>query len=80
MDGSLQATGVLSSCPKNQELVAEVAANLTALETLAKSQREAREEGDNARAQQLDQELDLIFAEKERSVGRWQEHVREHGC
>ena len=71
---------MISSCPKNKELVAEVAANLTAIEALSKSQRDSREKGDTARAEQLDHELDLMFAEKERSVGRWQEHVREHGC
>lgn len=77
---SIPGSGELSSCPKNLELLNDVVSKLTAIETLSRTQREARQNGNEAGAQELDQELDLMFGEKERAVGRWQEHVREHGC
>lgn len=70
----------LSSCPKNLELLKIVVANLTKLSELSTAQAEARENGDVESATELDKQLDRLHGEKERSVGAWQEHVREHGC
>jgi hypothetical protein len=70
----------LSSCERNRELVKAVAENLSRLAGLSQRQIEARNNGDVALATELDCKLDLAFGEKERSVGAWQEHVREHGC
>jgi hypothetical protein len=47
---------------------------------LSSEQKAARLHGDPDRATELDRELDLVFGEKERAVGAWQEHTREHGC
>jgi len=47
---------------------------------LSMQQKAARQSGDTGRATELDKELDLMFGEKERRVGAWQEHTREHGC
>ena len=71
---------MLSKCDKNRDLLKDVVAKLTNLEQLSKAQVEARNNGDPALAMELDEKLDLVFGEKERSVGAWQEHVREHGC
>ena len=70
----------LSACPKNRELLNAVVGKLTRLSELALAQAEADKQGDSERAAELDKELDLEYGAKERSVGRWQEHVREHGC
>ena len=70
----------LSACPKNRELLNAVVAKLSQLSELAVTQAEARKNGDAKRADELDKQLDLEFGAKERSIGRWQEHVREHGC
>jgi len=50
------------------------------LAQLSNEQKFAREGGDPARATELDKELDLMFGEKERTIGAWQQHTREHGC
>jgi hypothetical protein len=57
-----------------------VVEKLTELSTLSTAQAEAREKGNLDVATELDKQLDLKYGEKERSVGAWQEHVREHGC
>jgi len=70
----------LSACAKNRELLSQVVQKLDEITDLSRKQAEARNNGEPDRATELDQRLDLIFAQKERSVGAWQEHVREHGC
>ena len=70
----------LSSCPKNRELLNCVVAKLTELSTVSTAQAEARKNGDVHLATELDTKLDLVHGEKERAVGAWHEHVREHGC
>ena len=67
-------------CPTNRELLKTVVANLDEITRLSKAQAEARTQGDQERATQLDDQLDMKYAQKERSVGAWQQHVREHGC
>lgn len=67
-------------CNTNRELLKAVVANLDEITKLSKAQAEARTKGDDALATQLDEQLDVRYAEKERSVGAWQQHVREHGC
>ena len=67
-------------CPKNQEMVEVIAGKLTQIVELAQAQTEARRNGDRKRAIELDKQLDLLYGEKERSVGAWQEHAAEHGC
>ena len=70
----------LSPCPKNRELLQNVVAKLTELSNLSSRQAEARKAGEISLATELDRQLDLLHGEKERRVGAWQEHVREHGC
>lgn len=70
----------LSSCPTNRELLNVVVSKLKKLSELSQAQAEARENGDVATATKLDRDLDLTQGEKERSVGAWHQHVREHGC
>ena len=77
---SLEEKMPLSSCSKNRELLNVVVRKLDQLANLSNEQKAARESGDPGRAMDLDRELDLVFGEKERSVGAWQEHTREHGC
>jgi hypothetical protein len=69
-----------SSCQRNRELLGAVVKALERLATLSTEQKMARESGDTGRATDLDTELDLLFGEKERTIGAWQEHTREHGC
>jgi hypothetical protein len=69
-----------SSCPKNRELLTTVVQALDQLAALSAQQKAARESGDDERATELDKQLDLKFGEKERAIGGWQEHTREHGC
>jgi len=69
-----------SSCPTNLELLTAVVRALDRLAQLSNEQKFAREGGDPARATELDKELDLMFGEKERTIGAWQQHTREHGC
>jgi hypothetical protein len=57
-----------------------VVAKLNELSAISVAQAEARKDGDTYRATELDKKLDLLYGEKERAVGAWQEHVREHGC
>lgn len=71
---------MLAKCPKNRELLKCVVEKLTRIEELSREQRTARTSEDRERAAQLDRELEVVVGEKERSVGAWQEHVREHGC
>ena len=67
-------------CNTNRELLKAVVANLDEITSLAKAQSEARTRGDEELATRLDERLDEMYAQKERSVGAWQQHVREHGC
>ena len=67
-------------CSRNRELVKDVVAKLADIARLSQDQAEARNSDDNERAEDLDRQLELVFGEKERCVGAWQEHVREHGC
>lgn len=67
-------------CSTNRELLKAVVANLDEITTLSKAQSEARTRGDEQLATRLDEQLDIMYAQKERSVGAWQQHVREHGC
>ena len=69
-----------SVCNTNRELLKAVVANLDEITRLSKAQAEARTQGDEALATRLDEQLDMTYAQKERSVGAWQQHVREHGC
>jgi hypothetical protein len=69
-----------TSCPKNRELLTAVVQALDQMARLSAEQKAARLSGDTERATELDKQLDLMFGEKERAVGGWQEHTREHGC
>jgi len=69
-----------SRCDHNRELLFDVVKKLEVLATLSNLQKSARQNGEVERATELDKQLDLAFGEKERSVGAWQEHTREHGC
>ncbi len=71
---------MVGRCAKNRELLKCVVEKLTEIEELTRAQRAARTNGDQDLARELDKKLDLAFGEKERSVGAWQEHQREHGC
>ena len=70
----------LSPCATNHELLTFVVSKLEALANLSTAQASARENGDTKLAEDLDLHLDLTHCEKERAVGAWQQHVREHGC
>ena len=55
-------------------------AELNEISDVSAAQAEARNNGDLARATELDKRLDLLYGEKKRAVGAWQEHVRKHAC
>lgn len=57
-----------------------VIGKLAPIVDLSRAQAEARKKGERERAAELDKQLDLVFAEKERSVGAWQGHTAEHRC
>ena len=67
-------------CEKNEELMEFIVGKLTKIVELAQAQTAARRNGDRKRAIELDKQLDLLYGEKERAVGAWQEHTSEHGC
>ena len=70
----------LSPCPQNRELLKAIVPKLTEISDSSTEQAEARKNGDPQLATALDTRLELLYGEKERAVGAWQEHVREHGC
>ena len=78
--GKLSNVPGLSACARNLELLQEVVSKLDEITKLSQEQADARKNGDPSRATELDSKLDLIYAQKERSVGAWQQHVRDHGC
>lgn len=69
-----------SRCEINRELVFDVMRQLEEMARLSTEQKLARGNDEIEKAAALDQELDLAFGEKERRVGAWQQHAREHGC
>ena len=70
----------LSKCVENRELVTAVVATLRDIASISTRQAEARQQGDEKVATALDEQLDRLQREKERSIAAWHKHVREHGC
>jgi hypothetical protein len=69
-----------SQCPTNRELLKNIVEKLTELADLSKGQADARNDDNVKLATDLDYRLDLVHGEKERCVGAWIQHVRDHGC
>jgi hypothetical protein len=67
-------------CEKYNELAGKVEAVLQRLVDLTEAQLEAFNEKDHAKFSKLDKELELTVGEKERVIGAFREHQKEHGC
>lgn len=70
----------LAPCKKNRELLQAVVEKLTEISNISAEQAEARKSDKPELAAELDKRLEFLYGEKERAVGSWEEHVREHGC
>ena len=57
-----------------------VVEKLTEISNISAEQAGARKSGNLELAIELDRRLDLLYGEKERAVGSWDKHVREHEC
>jgi hypothetical protein len=67
-------------CEKYDELAKKVEDVLQRLVEITQSQRHAFDAQDHSRFMQLDRELELTVGEKERVIGAFREHQKEHGC
>jgi len=67
-------------CPVEQGLADAVGAILTRLVELTTAQLQAFQEQREADVSRLDKELENAVGEKERAIGRLDEHRRKHGC
>ncbi|MGH9861417.1 MAG: hypothetical protein ACRD5F_15475 [Candidatus Acidiferrales bacterium] len=70
----------VSCCAKNAELAAVVQGVLAKIVDLTKEQSAAFEKRDHGRMMRLDNQLENAIGEKERAIGAWNEHRKEHGC
>jgi hypothetical protein len=67
-------------CPVEKRLAEAVSSVLTQLVELTTAQLRAFQEHREAEVSRLDKELEMTVGEKERAIGRLDEHRREHGC
>lgn len=67
-------------CPVEKALAEAVSAVLTRLVELTTAQLRAFQEQREADVSRLDKELENTIGEKERAIGRLDEHRNEHGC
>ena len=70
----------LSRCVRNRDLVAAVVAKLKEIASVSSAQAEARQQGDERLATELNSQLERLQREKEQSIEAWHKHIREHGC
>jgi len=66
--------------PDESQLLQNIIEKLTELADLSKKQAYARNDDNVKLATDLDYRLDLVHESKERCVGAWVQHVRDHGC
>jgi hypothetical protein len=67
-------------CEKYNELAGKVAAVLQRLVDLTEAQLGAFNEREYSKFSKLDKELEQTVGEKERVIGAFREHQKEHGC
>jgi hypothetical protein len=67
-------------CEKYNELAQKVESVLQRLVDITEAQREAFVEQNHSRFAHLDRELELTVGEKERVIGAFREHQKEHEC
>ena len=70
----------MAQCAEEQKLVADVQILLAQIIDINKATIEAVSNHDHARIHQLDKDLEQAVGAKERAMGAWQQHRREHGC
>jgi hypothetical protein len=69
-----------NNCPEYDRLETEVDENLSQLKELTTLQLEIFRSKNYNRFMRLDKELELAVGEKERSIGAFKEHVKQHQC
>ena len=67
-------------CEKYNDLAKSVEDVLQKLVEITEAQRTAFAEQDHVQFTKLDKELELTVGEKERVIGAFREHQKEHGC
>jgi hypothetical protein len=67
-------------CAENDALVGEIQASLSRIIKINTATIDAVRDRDLFRLQELDQSLELAVGEKERLMGAWRQHRKEHGC
>jgi hypothetical protein len=66
--------------PRQPDIITEVRSHLMRISELTRSIPDALTNGDEDSASELDKQVDLEFGRKERAMGAFHEHRREHGC
>ena len=67
-------------CEVSKRLQRKAIACLAKMNDLTYRQMKCLQDGNTARAYQLDRQLDITFGEKERAFGALKEHAEEHQC
>jgi len=67
-------------CLKQQELIVEAQSCLAQLSELMRAAAAALENRHENLAHEIDLQIELKFGEKERAMGKLQQHREEHGC
>lgn len=71
---------VITTCSINRQLLKDVVAKLTEIESLSKAQKDAVAGEDAKLIEELHAKIQAVFRGKERAVEAWIKHHREHGC
>jgi hypothetical protein len=67
-------------CTEATKLLNEIISELSRIVDLSRSQADARRAEKRDLATELDRQLEEALGKKERAIGAWQQHVKEHGC
>lgn len=67
-------------CPDKMHLMHQVQQTLEALTRLMQREHKAVETESEETMLAIDREIERLFGEKERSMGAFQQHCKQHGC
>ena len=70
----------LRECPRKIELLNEAQAILQKLAAFSHAEQSALESGDKALILEIDKHIEHTLGEKERAIGAYHNHMKEHGC
>lgn len=67
-------------CAELEDLMARVQATLASLADLANEEREAIRSASHDRADAIDKLIETTIGDKERAIGAYKQHLKDHGC